>query len=76
MTLHASHQLAELVRAAVRDSGRRQYLIAARAGVTSKHLSRVVNGHAGAHLDTAEAILNTCGQRLILTVEPIPAEDP
>ncbi len=76
MTLHASEQLAELVRAAVHSSGRRQYLIAAKAGVTSKHLSRIVNGHAAAHLDTAEAILNTCGQRLILTVEPITTENP
>jgi transcriptional regulator with XRE-family HTH domain len=63
--------LAALVRAEIEASGRRQYEVAAAAGITVKHLSRFMCGHDGMSLDLVDAVLDACDRRLVLATAPV-----
>lgn len=56
-----------LLWAEVKTSGETQARIAELAGVTPKHLSQLMRGHATGSLDTIDAVLAACGRRLVLS---------
>ncbi len=68
MTPEDAHLCAALQTAAD-HSGRARILIARDAGISQKHLSQVLLGHATVSLPTAARIAAACGHRLIIRVD-------
>ena len=66
----ADDDLRTQVRAALKASGLKQAAIAARLGVTEKHLSQMLTGRVRLPVRWADAILAECGSALRFTVEP------
>jgi DNA-binding transcriptional regulator YdaS (Cro superfamily) len=66
----ADDDLRTQVRAALKASGMKQAAIAARLGVTEKHLSQMLTGRVRLPVRWADAILAECGSALRFTVEP------
>lgn len=63
--------LARLLWAEMAAAGHRQCDIAAAVGITEKHLSQIVNVKVSARPEFVDAILATCGRRLVVSTEPI-----
>lgn len=63
--------LADLLRAEIEAAGHRQYEIAAKLGISQKHLSQMVCGKVGLSLTLVDQILELCGRRLVVGTEPI-----
>lgn len=58
------------VRAAVKASGVKQAAIAARLGVSEKHLSQMLTGRVRLTVPWADKILAECGSELRFTIHP------
>lgn len=58
------------VRAAVKASGIKQAAIAARLGVSEKHLSQMLTGRVRLTVPWADKILTECGSELRFTIHP------
>lgn len=62
-------ELCAALQAAADQSGRARILIARDAGISQKHLSKVLLGQSAVSLTTAARIAAVCGHRLIIRVE-------
>lgn len=66
--------LTALARRAIADSGLDMAVIAHRAGFARSNLRGIAQGRTGVGEEPARRILAACGQRLVITAEPIDAE--
>jgi plasmid maintenance system antidote protein VapI len=72
MAEHASEGLRELLRTAVRDSGRKQVWIAEQLGVSTKHLSQMLTGRVELTLGWAQRIAVLCDRKIDIAVMEVP----
>lgn len=54
----------------IRASGLRQHEVAARLGITPKHLSQMLTARCGISLHYARRIAEACGHELMITITP------
>jgi plasmid maintenance system antidote protein VapI len=65
--------LRELLRAAVKDSGRKQTWIADQLHVSAKHLSQMLTGRVDLTLGWAQRIAVLCDHRIDISVVSLPS---
>jgi transcriptional regulator with XRE-family HTH domain len=66
----AEDQLRAHVRAALEAAGLSQAEVARQLGLSYKHMSQMLTGHATLTLTWAEGILGLCGQSLVIGTRP------
>lgn len=63
----SSGHLASLIWSEIAASNLTQASVAAMVGITPKHLTQIVRGHAGASLDLVDRLLAALGRELVLS---------
>lgn len=70
----AEQQLLADIRALVEESGLKQIHIAAKLGITPKHMSQLMTGKVTLTVFWAEQIAAVCGRQLDIRIAPISGE--
>lgn len=68
-------QIRHAVKGLLAERGLAQYRLAARVGITPKHLSEMLNAHSHISVEMAERIFAALGHRPMLRVVPLPGGD-
>ncbi len=69
-TVSSREAFRRLLVAEIDASGLFQSTLAARVGITPKHLSQMITGKVGLNFDIVDRLLVECGRRLVLATVP------